>query len=458
MAVQHTNFVFRVLNGVNAGATVRLKTGSLVVGSAMTSDIILHDENIADQHVQLLITPVGITLQPLAQPLFVDGKEVTADSLELQIHQVVRLGDIEFLVSDGRQLLATSPSEPGKGNNNRRRQRQPARASAKREATGGNASSAVKKRPVSARRRSALGGKALLGLGLGLLLLANLLFFLPRMHGFMEQIGFRSSDEEQAAVLLAELGQQDFRIQEEPDGSLSLRGYTRTIAERNELLGRVRAAGLQADMQVWAKEEMVDRAAMITRALGEPGIEVSAGDALGELLIGGFVSDRNAWERVRTTILSDTGGIQAIEAGGLRSLDEYMASFMQFIDKNGLSSRPVLTVGDGRVIVSGELTKMEIETLEELRQQFVELHGNGPAIVMNVVNIHDRIELAIRSVSVGDVPFLVSKDGKKYMEGSALGDSYFVKTIKPDHIVLTSNGIDIPFYYGIEEGNNDAAN
>jgi hypothetical protein len=38
------------------------------------------------------------------------------------------------------------------------------------------------------------------------------------------------------------------------------------------------------------------------------------------------------------------------------------------------------------------------------------------------------------------------------MEGSAIGDNYFVKSIKPDHVVLINNGMEVPFYYGIEEG------
>ena len=45
MAIQQTSFVLKVLSGINTGASVRLKTGSLVIGRAMTSDIILHDEN-----------------------------------------------------------------------------------------------------------------------------------------------------------------------------------------------------------------------------------------------------------------------------------------------------------------------------------------------------------------------------------------------------------------------------
>ena len=95
--------------------------------------------------------------------------------------------------------------------------------------------------------------------------------------------------------------------------------------------------------------------------------------------------------------------------------------------------------------------------MKGLRQEFIDARGEGPAIDLRVTDIRDRIVLAIRSVSVGKVPFLVAKDGKKYMEGSALGEKYFVKAIKPDHVVLTNNGIDIPFYYGIDKGRKDDA-
>ncbi|WP_374212393.1 SctD/MshK family protein [Thiothrix subterranea] len=124
--------------------------------------------------------------------------------------------------------------------------------------------------------------------------------------------------------------------------------------------------------------------------------------------------------------------------------------------EKGLSSRITATTDGKSVIVNGELTQSEIQKLTGLRQEFIEIQGDGPAIVLNVTDIRDRITLAIRSVSVGKIPFLVAKDGKKYMEGSALGEKYFVKSIKSDHVVLTNNGMEIPFYYGIDKGRNDA--
>ena len=174
-------------------------------------------------------------------------------------------------------------------------------------------------------------------------------------------------------------------------------------------------------------------------------------------LLKGFVSKTADWEKVKASILNDVGGIRSIGEGEFQTLDGYLASFVQFIEKKGLSSRINATTDGKSVIVNGELTQPEIEKLTGLRQAFIDIQGEGPAIILNVTDVRDRIKLAIRSVSVGKIPFLVAKDGKKYMEGSALGEKYFVKSIKPDHVVLTNNGIDIPFYYGIDKGRDDDA-
>ncbi len=174
MAIQHTSFVLKVLNGINVGAVVRLKTGSLVIGRSMTSDIILHDENIADQHVQLLITPASVTLQPLARPVFVGGMEVTADSVDLAPYQTVRLGNVEFWVADSRVAAPQSASKSAA-----------AVDPAPKRPSAGKSAPPPKQKPQSAHKapaKEAWGGKTWLAIGLGLLLLANLIYWIPQFN------------------------------------------------------------------------------------------------------------------------------------------------------------------------------------------------------------------------------------------------------------------------------------
>lgn len=449
MAVQHTAFVLKVLNGFNAGATVRLKTGSLIIGCSMNSDIILHDEHIADQHVQLLITPASITLQPLVRPVYLDGVEVTAESVELRPYQRIRLGNVELSIADSRIPAPKQRAEQSASGSAAKPQR-PAGAPTQQASTQAKQSA----RTPLGKANHNLSGKFWLVTGLGVLLMANVLYWSPQFNQFLQQLGLRASAEQQAAQLLQQLG-QNFSVVKAPDGSLTLSGYTETAVERDAIMGQLQQAGINANIRLWSRQEMVNAANMISKAMGEPGVVIKAGSNDGELIVQGFVSSSAAWERVQASIRNDVAGIRTLKEGELQSMDSYLSAFVQFIEKKGLSSRVQATTDGKRVIVKGELTQPEIEAVKQARTDFLAKLGQGAPIELQVTDVRDRIVLAIRSVSVGKVPFLVAKDGKKYMEGSSLGGKYFIKTIKPDHVVLTNNGMDIPFYYGIDKGNNN---
>ncbi|QTR51150.1 type III secretion system inner membrane ring subunit SctD [Candidatus Thiothrix anitrata] len=439
MSVQHTAFILKVLSGINEGASVRLKTGSSAIGRSMSCDIILHDEAIADQHVRLLVAESSIILRPLARPVFIESLEVTADEVELKLYQTVRVGSVEFMVVDANDGNAVKYTRVATSTPNERVKIAPAQTGAV----------VNEKAPVTLSKSRT---KVYLLVGLGLLLLGNAIFFYPQFMALLQQSGIVASPETRAAAWLAKLGRDDFTLEAAPDGSISLRGYTRTTLERNALIRQMQDAGIPAKLAIWSQEEMVASATTIARSLDEPAIKVSAGETIGGLKVYGFVSKSTAWERIRGVILADVGGVQSIDDDKLQSMDGYLASFVQFVEKNGLSGRLKITTDGKRVIVKGELTRQEIEKIGSLRKEFIDTYGDEPAIQLDVVDVRTKIKLAIRSASVGKVPFLVAKDGKKYMEGSAIGENYFVKSIRPDHVVLVNKGMEIPFYYGIEEG------
>jgi type II secretory pathway component PulC len=185
--------------------------------------------------------------------------------------------------------------------------------------------------------------------------------------------------------------------------------------------------------------------------MGERGIHFKANQEAGMISAFGFVSNSQDWDKVKGSILADVSGIKQIDESELQTLLKRLEALQQFIEKNGLSDRIRVAINQGKITVSGELTNTEIKRWKDLYSEFVATYGEGPSIVENLYDARDRIKLAIRSVSVGETPFLVSKDGKKYMVGSSLGNGYFIKDIKPDHVLLTNKGIDIPIYYGLEE-------
>ena len=199
MSMQHTPYLLKVLSGSNAGALVRLKTGDTVIGKSMSSDIILHDENIADSHIKLRVEEEAINLEVLAKPLLIDNKEIDLGSHPLKPYQVVSLGSIDFFVADvrkpGRRGAETRPSESVV----------PPTVRATKPTENIPPVANLRSEPMELKPKSKALGWSLLLVGLGLLLLANLLFLKPYLSGLAEKVGLSESAEQRAQELLKKL-------------------------------------------------------------------------------------------------------------------------------------------------------------------------------------------------------------------------------------------------------------
>ncbi len=443
MAVQHTPYLLKVLSGTNAGALVRLKVGDIVIGKSMTSDIILHDENIADSHVCLNVTDEAIILKVLARPVQVDSQSVETSECVLKPYQVVTIGGVDFFIADVRKPSFKTTAEDAESVAARKLpQQEPDIASGQERA----ASSRTTVAPSIPKR---VGNKWWLLLGLGLLLLANVIFFWPALTGFAEKIGLKESSQVKAQSLLESFKSDGLVVTKEEGGQVFVTGYVDTRNERRDLIHRIGQAGGGVSYKVWVNEELVDNAERVSRALGQSDLKfLSQGD--GRLKAQGYVSSDTDWARIKNNIINDVSGIENIDDSEVQTLVKRKDALVQFIEKKGLSSRVRVTIERDRIKVDGELTKTELDRWDELYKEFVSLNGEGPAIIENLFDARDRLKLSIRSVSVGDTPFLVSKGGKKYMEGSSLGNNYFIKKITPDYVLLSNGGIEIPIYYGAE--------
>lgn len=444
MSMQHTPYLLKVLSGSNAGALVRLKVAEVVIGKSMSSDIILHDENIADLHIKLKVDEENISLEVLAKPVLIDNKEVDLGVHPLKPYQVVSLGSIDFFIADvrkpGRRGNETKINEP----------MLPPTVKATRPTEPVKIASTLSSAPRELKPKSKALGWTLLILGLGLLLLANVLFFRPYISGIAEKVGLSESAEQRAEDLVKKLQPTDLSIARDPDGRIAITGYVQNRDDKRKLMNQALLAGSGINYRVWVREDLVANATQVARALGQLDLSFSNLEE-GKLAAHGYVSDEADWAQIKTNIMSDVSGIQSIDDRSVQTLIKRKEALVQFIEKKGLSSRVKVTIENARIKVDGELTQNELTRWAALYDEFTQTNGAGPTIVENLYNVRDRLKLVIRSVSVGETPFLVSKDGKKYMEGSNLGNDYFIKKITPDHVLLSNNGIEIPMYYGVED-------
>lgn len=452
MITQQTPFLLKVLSGSNAGAIVRLKVGEIVLGRSMSSDIILYDDSIADAHLQLTVSEDSIVMKVLNRPVSVDQQPVETGEFPLQPFQVVTLGNVDFFIADvrkGRQKKAAQTTAPGTDQHNATSatQADPAfRQPATDQADIPVASGLVTNR---ASQKKSSSSKMYLGLGTGVLLLANVLYFLPDILGLAENMGFTETPEKRAEAIVAELDTDNLNVEKRADGAL-VSGYVDTIDEKRRIMTQMSRVGDRVNYRIWAGEELVANAQQVAHALGQTEIRFK-GLGQGRLAASGYVTSGNDWQQIKANIMEDVTGIQAIDDDAMQTLPKRKQALEQFIEKKGLSSRIRVTIEENRIKVDGELTQSELERWSDLYQEFLTLYGDGPAIVENLYDARERIKLVIRSVSVGETPFLVSREGNRYMEGSSLGNNYFIKKIAPDHVLLSNSGAEIPIYYGAEE-------
>lgn len=460
MITQQTPFLLKILSGSNAGALVRLKVGDVEIGRSMSSDIILHDESIAESHLRLKVSSERILMQILASPVLVDSKAIEAQEVVLKPFQVVTLGDVDLFIADVRKPGRRTTRDEAELN--QRNSHDSTEAEAAPADVAGNdrgyANQDYSRVTISPDRLSASasskskkrrGSKKYLVLGLGLLLLANALYFLPNLLNFAEQVGLKETPQQRAESVVAKLGVDNLKVERTGRDAL-ITGYVPSLEEKRQIMTQVGQLGPGVNYRIWSSDELVSNAERVAHALGQTEVGFKPLQE-GRLAAYGFVSNGDDWERLKLNIMEDVNGIQAIEDSEVQTLLKRKQALEQFIEKKGLSSRIRVTIEANQIKVDGELTQSELNRWDDLYQEFLELHGRGPAIVENLYDARDRIKLAIRSVSVGDKPFLVSKDGKKYMEGSSLGRNYFIKKITSDHVLLSNDGAEIPVYYGVED-------
>jgi type III secretion system YscD/HrpQ family protein len=153
------------------------------------------------------------------------------------------------------------------------------------------------------------------------------------------------------------------------------------------------------------------------------------------------------WQRALTILRRDIPSILHIDDQRIETLEKRRNSLKDMLSKKGLNKKiRIQQDGDGLTVV-GSLNSLEISHFNQIAQNFRQRYGVNPTLNIQINKTQTREQLAIRSVSVGNnVSYLVTKEGHKYMEGTMLENGYKIKSIKPDKIILSLNGIETTQY------------
>jgi type III secretion system YscD/HrpQ family protein len=434
MTKQNIQYVVKVLSGVNEGATADLQdTSGVVIGRSVGCDIIFNGANVADRHVAVELDGGRIRLTPLAQPVYIDGRDVGSNEIILQPNQLVNVGVVDFTIAEKNQPWPDYDS------------------TTKKLVVDQNASiSGVTRVGDGLNAKASLLGNPWLWIAAVIMLLANIHYLTQQYGGIPGLLGFSETTDQKVNSVI--------RVDKYPglyvkriNGQLTqIEGYVSTMTEKALVENEVAEFGDSVVSHILVDSEIEDNARKIAQSLGENEITFSTIEH-GRLKASGLTDNRSKWMNIKENIRSDVRGVTSIHDDDVRNLNEMYVVLERKIAAEKFSKRIDIKLNSGTIVVKGRLTKEEKARWLQIKEEFL---GNSfyPFKFREIIRAPDAdIKLSIRSVSVGDIPFIISKEGNKYFNGSHVGSGYYIESINDDHILLNNNNIVFPVYFGQEK-------
>ena len=423
MATKNRRYFLRVLSGENVGAQIVLEPRvPIVVGKSAACNVIFNNEDVADRHVKLVLSDGRVRLRPLAQPVYVEGKDIGLHDATLLPYQLVTIGKVAFSIGDG---TGQWPRVDRQG---------------KKQYLGLEGSTSKKAGTSSTWK------KWLFWLGLILLVLANLHYFSRDEGGIFSAFGLKDTVEQQVYSAIGDADLSDVSVSKTPTGRINVTGYVATNKQKQHLISSILKVKGDVSYHILVNSNIENNALLIAETLGEEQIHFSSkGD--GVLVAAGYTQSQANWIRLRSNILEDIEGIESISDTQIKPILELLKGEIQ---DNGLSETINIRQKNKKFMISGDPTQKQVKQWHKLLNSVIKpVDGYWQVVEDFDTPTHVKeFKLSLRSVSVGDVPFIVSKDGKKYLEGAHLGEGYYIKKIMADEVLLKHNGTEIPIYFG----------
>lgn len=436
MPYPETQLLLKILSGPHVGAEILLPSGEYTLGRADHCDIIVSDQTVALVHAQLTVTATGVWLRPLEQPVSVAGVGIEQAGIPLQRLQVITLGTTRFTLGveadDWSQLQnlelevlnssSFSPTSPT-------------------SSTFGDAFS---------KRKLQRQGMRLIKLypwgGIALLLCCMLIVINQGNTKPIQPASINAlTPVERVERVINQLSLTDLQVLALEDGSVKLQGYVENTVQQRQLEEALQPLAGKVQKRLWIQDHLVESVGAVLAVLGLRELEVRDGGP-GIVVVQGCVPDEDTWHQALATLRRDMPQIVRIDDQKVETLTQRVAILHELLAQQGLHEKLTVKLDADRVVIQGALDSEEMSRYEQVITTFKTKYKNKPRLYSKTTQIRHQMQLSIRSVSVGAVPYLVTQEGKKYMEGGRLPNGYTLKSIQSGKLVLSRNDVETIYY------------
>ncbi|MGL4504373.1 MAG: type III secretion system inner membrane ring subunit SctD [Aeromonas sobria] len=401
----------RVYRGLNRGVEVPLPEGRLVIGSdPLKADLVLVDEGMAAEHLVLLVSAEGITLQAWA-----DGITPTQDGVALTAGDPLRAGTrleagpLLWSFCDSSRLLPEQFDD-----------------------------SALVAAPPRPRRRA---GRAdlLLG-GVCLTLMMGVLFLLAQGWWQGSGEGDAARSEQTLKRFLATPIYRQVVIGNAEPALWLLSGYVDENSSRLALQQFLDGNGFSYRLDLRTMEDLRQGAGFILQKLGYEQLKIRNGEEPGWLKLSGEIQGQDGkWNSIESLLKQEVPGLLGVE-NQVQIAGAYRKRLDALLQDQGLTGALRVREASDRLELSGQLDEHQLVLFRQVHQQFRREFGAYPALeLINQTRTprQDELEFDVRSVSFGRVPYVILADNQRYPVGGATTSGVRVLAIRRDAVVVS---------------------
>ena len=450
---KENGWILKILTGPHVGSEAILSSGVYLLGRDEHCDIILHDTSLEEQHFQIIINEDKVSLGILSKdrPCYLDGEKIDSDSIEIKPYQVVSTGTLFFALGHARE--AWPPIELlGAGRNFKQAEDKVIEETPEDDNPQPSSSSSPSPIPAAwqqlwrsdrpANRIYLSVGIALIGIGLSLLFVVFTTAEIPGENLETQTVEINQIIEEY--VIDAKVN----TVYRDGQEMLYIQGYTDTDERRAAFMEALGKAKITAQTQLYSAQRIKLATSVILGQILNPQtdkVEVSSvPGSPGKVGLSGYVEKSEVWERALGVIKDDVQGLQGYD-NQVRTMDDAMYELNQMLAAQELSDKVSLNVDKNTIyLVWQTLSNHEQQQLKTLVENFRKKFDNQPPLAdidqgKSEINKFDP-NINLQSVSFGEAVYLETQDGKRYTIGAILGDSYTIKEINREFILLSKDG------------------
>lgn len=419
MTMPTQKFTLKVLSGPHTGAELNLDSGSYSIGSHEGCDLVFNDTSLAQNHLQIILSDAGLAVRPLALPVYINGSEVSQGGATINDLDIVTLGDTHFAVAGSE---ATWPASIELPHINTKRNE-----------------------PIIEKESNSFFSRQKFPIAIGTI---GLVILFGLNQPFSSKSIFESN-ETIIRKILSKQNQKHIELLSQPNGVVRLTGYVDTSEASDELNKALVSSKLKTISRIYSSDELLATSKQVLSALGYSDLNInSISHDPGTVVLHGFVDTGAELRQLVETLNLDVTGLKKVDYAKVETLEQRLAELNSSIVDAALDKKLKAYSEGGSLIVSGVLSNVEYIQWDKIENSLQSQYADHASIINRIVKKHESIQLALRSVSIGNTAYLITKDGNKYIEGAYLDNGYMIKSIQPGVITLTKKNSDIEFLYG----------